>query len=110
MISRSCAIWSLGNTISCQKYLGLIRYILQSHKYLTLELPLGTIGNTNVDSGQMFDQQNTQDANFSRMCRIGFSVKIMENQALWAGLLLDQSITTVLLEETELGYQYKLKP
>lgn len=92
-----------------QKYLGLCRYILQSHKYKTLGLPLGTIGNTNVDSGQMFEQQNTQDASFSRMCRIGFSVKIMENQNLWDGIALDNNITKVLLDLTDKGYQYKLK-
>ena len=92
-----------------QKYIALIRYILQSHKYVTLNLPLGTIGNTNVDSGQMYEQPNTPDANFSRMARIGFSVKIMENQEVWEGILLDNNTTTVNIELTDKGYQYKLK-
>lgn len=91
-----------------QKYAGLCRYILQSHKYVTLGLPPGIIGNKNVDSGQMFEQQNTQDAGYSRMFRLGFSVKLMENQDLWKGLIINQNITSSKLELTEKGYQYKL--
>lgn len=93
-----------------QKYLGMVRYILQSHKYVTLDLPAGTIGNKNVDRVQMHDQENTQDANYSRMGRISFSVRIMENQKLWDGVLLDNNTTKVKLELTDKGYQYKLKP
>lgn len=92
-----------------KSYLGKIRYILQSHKYVTLGLPAGTIGGTNVDNIQMFEQQNTPDANFGRMGRINFSVRIMEHQDLWNGLALDDNLTTALLEETDKGYQYKLK-
>lgn len=92
-----------------QKYIGLCRYILQSHKYLTLDFPSGSIGGKNVENFQMYEQPNTPDANFARMGRIGFSVRIMENQKLWDGIALDNNITTVLLEETDKGFQYKLK-
>ena len=92
-----------------QKYLGMCRYILQSHKYNTLGLPLGTIGNTNVDSLQVYEQENTPDTNFGRMARINFSVRLMENQQVWEGVLADQNITQSKLELTEKGYQYKLK-
>lgn len=92
-----------------QKFIGKCRYILQSHKYVTLDLPVGSIGGKVVQSFQMYEQQNTQDANFSRMGRIVFSVRIMENQNIWEGIALDNNITKVLLDETDKGYQYKLK-
>ena len=57
----------------------------------------------------MFEQQNTPDANFGRMCRITFSVRLMESQNLWSAVLIDQNITDVKLNETNLGYQYKIK-
>lgn len=91
-----------------QKYIGLCRYILQSHKYVTLGFTPGSIGGKSVETFQMYEQPNTPDANFARMGRIGFSVRIMENQELWDGIALDNNITTVLLEETDKGYQYKL--
>lgn len=92
-----------------QKYIALCRYILQSHKYLTLDFPLGFIGGKKVENFQMYEQPNTQDASFSRMGRITFSVRIMENQALWDGVLLDNNTTKVLLSDTDKGYQYKIK-
>jgi len=90
------------------KYVGLCRYILSSHKYITLGLAPGSIGGKTVESIQMYEQPNSQDTNYSRMCRINFSVRIMENQALWNGVLLAESLTGVKLELTDKGYQYKL--
>ena len=95
--------------IKLLKYVGLCRYILQTHKYKTLGFAPGFIGGVGVQNIQMFEQQNTPDANFSRMCRINFQVRINESQQLYEGVLLDDNITSVKLEETELGYQYKLK-
>lgn len=93
-----------------QKYAALCRYILQSHKYLTLDFPAGFIGNKNVEGFQMYEQPNTQDANFSRMGRLTFSVKLSEDQLLWDGIILDNNTTKVLLNDTDKGYQYKIKP
>jgi len=56
----------------------------------------------------MYEQPNTQDSNFSRMARISFSVKIMERQDLFEGLLINDNETTVKLDLTEQGFQYKL--
>ena len=91
------------------KYVGLCRYILQTNKYVTLGFTPGFIGGKNVEGFQMYEQPNTQDANFGRMGRIGFSVRINEGQELTAGVLLDNNTTEVLLELTDKGYQYKLK-
>jgi hypothetical protein len=92
------------------KYVGLCRYILQSHKYQTLLFPPGCVGGKQVDSISMASQDNSQDANFSRMARLTFEVRLNESQDLWSGILLDNNISKVNLDETEKGYQYKLKP
>lgn len=101
----------LGDKVSSDKllkYVGIVRYILQSHKYVTLGLPLGTIGGKRVDNIQIYEQESTPDTNFARMARINFAVRIMESQDIWAGVLAAQNITQSKLELTELGYQYKL--
>lgn len=90
------------------KYVGLCRYILDSHKYITLGLTVPVIGGKSVENIQMFEQQNTADASFSRMCRINFEVRIMERQELWDGIALKQHDTSIKLELTELGYKYEL--
>jgi hypothetical protein len=91
------------------KYVGMCRYILQSHKYLTLLFPVGCVGGKQVDGVNMFGQENTQDAGFSRMARITFEVRLNESQELWTGIQLENNISKVNLDLTELGYQYKLK-
>ena len=92
-----------------QKYIGLCRSILQSHQYLTLGFAQGFIAGKNVEGFQMYEQPNTQDASFSRMGRLTFSVRMSENQKLWNGVVLDNNTTKVLLEDTDKGYQYKIK-
>lgn len=92
------------------RYAGMCRYILDSHKYITLgiEPSLRIIAGAAVQNIQMFEQENTQDASYSRMCRINFEVRIMEDQDVWKGILLDQHLTSTKLDLTEKGYQYKL--
>ena len=58
------------------KYNGLVRYILSDHHYKTLNLPLGLIMGTYVESFENFEVNNSQDASFSQMCRIVFNVRI----------------------------------
>lgn len=87
------------------KIAGMIRYILQSSKYVRLDLPLGLIGGTYVDSIQFFDDFNNKDGANIRICTISFSVRVMENQELWNGVLLAQNTTQIKLDQTDLGYK-----
>lgn len=91
------------------KYIGMCRYILQSHKYLTLGFSSPVIGGKAVQTMQLYEQENTPDTGFGRMCRIVFAVRIRESQDLWTGVALDDNIAEVKLDETEKGFQYKLK-
>lgn len=90
------------------KYVGMCRYILASNKLRTLSLPLGIIAGKSVTGINMFEQQNSQDGSYSRMCRISFSVRAIESEEVWAGVNALEHITSVKLDETELGYKYEL--
>ena len=87
------------------KVAGLIRYILSSTKYKTLNLPLGLIGGTYVESIQFFDDFNNHGGASIRMATLGFSVRVQENQDLWNGVSFNENNTSIKLEETNLGYQ-----
>ncbi|WP_147296690.1 hypothetical protein [Flagellimonas nanhaiensis] len=91
-----------------KQYLGMIRYILSSTKYKSLLLPPNTIGGTYVDSIQMYDTENNQDAKNIRMGRIAFVVKLYETQALWEATVLTGNVTGVKLEDADSGYKYEL--
>lgn len=88
-------------------FLGMVRYILQDHHYKTLGLPLGTIMGTYVEGFEIFEVSNNQDANFVKMSRLSFSVRINENQSLWEGIDISTIFTGVKLDLTEKGYQYE---
>lgn len=91
------------------RYLGIIRFILSSTKLKTLNLPLGTIGGTYFNNFEFFEPTNVQDSANVRMCRIEFSVRILENQDVFSGVNLERIFTQVKLDSTELGYQYNVQ-
>lgn len=89
------------------KYLGMVRYILQSHKYMKLGLPAGLIMGTYVEGFENFEPSNTQDASFTKMTRISYSVRIIEDQSLWDGVEINSIFTNVKLDETDRGFKYE---
>jgi hypothetical protein len=89
------------------KFLGMVRYILSHTKYKTLSLPLGIIGGTQVESLTVADFDSSQDTNYVRMGRLVFSVRLIESQSMEAGVPLSESLTSVKLHETELGFVYQ---
>jgi hypothetical protein len=84
---------------------GWIRYILSSTKYNTLGFPKGVIGGTYVDSIQFDDNYGNQEANYIRMARIQFSVKVIENQELWTGIELLGNDTVIKINNGSKGYK-----
>ena len=87
-------------------YLGMIRYILESTRYRTLNLPAGAISGTSVDSFENFLPPTT-DTGFVKMCRVTFSVRINENQKLWEGIDINSIFTDIKLSETDQGYKFQ---
>lgn len=96
---------SISETFTLHKVVGMVRYILQSTKYKTLDLPLGLIGGTYVESIQFFDDFNNKEGANIRIATLGFSVRIMENQDLWNGTELKDNVSQIKLGQTELGYK-----
>lgn len=96
------------STVKRDKFLGMIRYILQDHHYKTLNLPPGLIMGTSVDSFENFEPNNNQDGAFVKFTRLSFSARIVENQSLWSGIEISRIFTNVKLSLTERGYKYEL--
>jgi hypothetical protein len=89
------------------KYLGMIRFILEDHHYNTLGFENGVIMSTSVDGFENYEPQGNQDAAFVKMSRLTYSVKINEEQSVWSGLNINSIFTDVILNDTEFGYQYE---
>lgn len=89
------------------KFLGMVKFILQDHHYKTLNLPVGLIMGTYVEGFDNYEPNNQQDAAFVAMSRLSFSVRIVENQTLWEGVQISSIFTKVKLDLTDKGYQYQ---
>jgi hypothetical protein len=99
-----------GGKLSTNKrdmYIGMIRYILQSTIYKTLQMTPGLVLGTYVEGFENFDSSNNQDASFVKMSRLTFSVRLNESQNLWEGVVISSIFTDVKLELTDLGYKFK---
>lgn len=94
-------------TLLKDKYLGMIRYILQDHHYKTLGLAPGSILGTYVNGFENFEPNNTQDSSFVKMGRLSYSVRIYEDQSLWDGIEINTIFTKVKLNLTNKGYEYE---
>lgn len=104
--STSTATGGEASAIERDLYLGMIRYVLTSTKYKTLNLPNGAISGTSLDSFENFNSSENE-ANSVKICRITFSVRINENQNLWDGLDVSNMFTDIRLKETNQGYRYE---
>ena len=91
------------------KFIGMIRYILSHTSYRTLGLTPGFIGGSQIESFFIMDADLKQDSNYLKMARMTFSVRINENQSMENGVLIDESLAVVKLDETDLGFVYKFK-
>lgn len=92
------------------KYVGIVKYILNSGKYPTLGLPRGLIGNKHVKK-VTFDTDYSNWGNHSnydgsgiRFCRIIYLVTAREETQLWEGITL-QGNDSVVYTGTNKGTQ-----
>lgn len=90
------------------KYVGIVKYILNSGKYPTLGFAPGLIGNKHVQK-ITFDTDYSNWGNHSnydgsgiRFCRIIFMVKAQESTELWQGIPL-QGNDSIVYTGTEKG-------
>lgn len=92
-------------TIIRDKFVGLIRAILSSTIYKTLDLPDGAVMGTYFNGYSNYEPQNNQDASFVKMSRMNFMVRINENSEAWSGVLANGIFTKLKLDNTEFGAQ-----
>jgi len=92
------------------KYVGIVKYILNSGKYPTLGFPRGLIANKHVKK-VTFDtdysnwgNHSNYDASGIRFCRIIFMVMANESTELWTGIPL-QGNDSIVYTGTDKGTQ-----
>lgn len=93
------------------RYLGLIKYILSSSKYLTLGFAPGFIGGKYVhkiivdDDYSNHERHSNWDTANVRFARVFFGVRIQENQLLWDSIPLQGNNTNITYDNTGNGTQ-----
>jgi hypothetical protein len=94
------------------RYVGLVRYILSTGKYLTLGFPPGFIGGKYIEKITLdtdysnFGNHSNYDGSYIRFARIMYKVRVQENQELWQGIELQGNTTNVTLDDTEQGTKF----
>lgn len=97
-----------GYTLSMAKLdriMGMIRYILSSPFYATLNFPRGFILNRTIQSMGVFTKQDVQDALSDSVGRILFTVRAVETQNGQTGVALEETGTTFKLGSTNKGFK-----
>lgn len=93
------------------RYVGLVRYILSSSKYLTLGFPPGLIGGKYIEKITIdtdysnFGNHSNYDGSYIRFARIIYKVRVQENQLLWEGIPLGGNTTNITHDNTGSGTQ-----
>ena len=90
------------------KYLGLCRYIFESHKVRDVINPNLKL-NASVASISVLEPTSNQDTNFSRMGRISMEIKFAESQNVFTGIAFSENHTHIKLQDTDDGFQLILK-
>ena len=94
-------------TLLRDRFVGLIRYILQDTHYKELGLPFGNgvIMGTYLNGFENYEPENKQDGSFIKMSTINYMVRINESQSLWEGILASELFTKLTLGNTDQGFQ-----
>jgi len=98
---------SLDSAMKLHKYIGFVRHVLSHTEYKTLTLEPGYIGGTAVESFEVMESNNREDADFSKMAIVVFSVRIQENQGMAEATEINEIYSRMNIEETDLGYIFQ---
>lgn len=94
------------SNIRMQKILGIVRSILESPFYLTLDFPKGFIGGTKVPSIEILDPVKNQDTATIVMGRLTFEVRADESVEQQKAVTAEGYDTQVKIEDTDKGFVY----
>lgn len=101
-----------GETIAArllQKLIGLCRAILEAPVYKTLDYTPGFIKRVGCKDLLIKDKARNDSLN-SQMARLIFSVEVFEKDQVQDGILLQQSNTKVVVNNTNDGYTFIVNP
>jgi hypothetical protein len=91
------------------QWIGIIRYILMSPQYLTLNMPDGIVGHTEVSEIHIdADFEKQIDSSNNSVGYLILVVSLMEESLSNEGRLFAQNKTNVYIDSTDRGYEYKL--
>lgn len=93
--------------IKLARLMGRVRYILENQAYKTLGFAPPFITRTTVSEFNIADT-NTQDALFTGMGRLTFTVEANEPSELGPVTLLDGMTTRVKMGSSDVGYKYQI--
>ena len=94
------------STLKLHKIIGKIDAILSNSQYKTLGFTPGFIGHTSVSSIKIVDPRQNRDAEFTKMGRLLFTVRCVEETKYITPTIAAGFDTQVKLYETDLGYKY----
>ena len=97
------------STIIRDKWIGMIRTILEDTHYKTLVLAPGTIMGVAVKGFENYTSKDAQDSAFVKVSRLTLDIKMTEQQTLWSGVLIENNLTGIKLGLTERGYKYEFE-
>lgn len=89
------------------KYLGMIRFILDSPLYIYLGLDPGVVSYKGVSKIQIYDVPFKGDSSFIKEGRLTFIAKVNECNEYEEGVEIEGNDTEVKLDLTDKGYKYK---
>ncbi len=92
--------------IDLQRLTGIIRNIFEHPLYIRLGFNPGFIQQSHITSIQRTQIEKQEDGANMAMYRVTLVVKAIEVTGGIPGILLDQSFTEVLVNETDKGFQY----
>ncbi len=94
-------------SLKAQRLAGLVRAILENPIYRTLGFAPPFIQRTLVGEIKMGVPKGNPDSNNVSIAMLQFTVVVAETTSLLEPSVLAEFLTTVKLDETEQGYQYK---
>ena len=95
------------SSFKMQRLIGIVHHILESNQWMTLGFDSPRIiHRTLVNSFQRTQEEHTQDSGNLLMYRMVFDVKSSECSIQNDSVPLNESVTDVRIDETDLGLQY----
>ena len=96
------------SSLRLQKLMRVIRYILDSPHYITLDFARGFILRTNVESMRVIPSTNNVDSTYTTSAQIIFNVGLSESNGTSVAIDGEKYTSSVELNESEKGFYFEV--